>query len=490
VDWVAAVERHCQQVGLLSPVALKRLWRDAQGTPVEERLFTPGRAGGAGLKSALSTLAAAAEPAPHNLLPLMDVDEASIACVVCGTPEVPEVPGRDMVVRWHLDEIPPEHQGATLDTDADKFVTSMARELSARPKGLDLIYDDIGEKYKEKYIDQNRRPRGHVVRPVQLACQNVIVGLAAFAQDMSFDGLRVDAWQTCEVPHVATHEGNRAMAALMLCDAFRNGGTMEIRFHRHPERAVPASLSRYARTWDIDLGTRDPKSISPAEARELFLAVTPMPGDLRRRVLDAATAGVCSPERLCFTLLAQVWREPELDFMLACSERTATILEGGSEPEHRGVRHAEAEVCRSAEMTGMLFRRLSWMDHAAADDQAIRTVEDVRHPVRWEMIPAVGAVRFVDAKAGAVPWRSADRDPLAEDQALTVLPRSGVTEEDLDSIEALSELSDMVAVLVPQDGDASLAEGHSIEVLRCPDGLSALDRAVERRLQSSRLGRA
>ena len=94
----------------------------------------------------------------------------------------------------------------------------------------------------------------------------MIVALAAFAQDSAFDGLSVVAWQTCEVPHVATHEANRALAALTLCDAFKSGGTMEIRFdrparltstagrivfHGHPENAVPASLRRYGRTVGV-----------------------------------------------------------------------------------------------------------------------------------------------------------------------------------------------------------------------------------------------
>ena len=98
------------------------------------------------------------------------------------------------------------------------------------------------------------------------------------------------------MPHVATHEANRALAALTLCDAFQNGGTMEIRFdrdarfmqdgkpityHGHPEKAVPASLRRFGRTVGVTLGAEDPRAITPAEARELFLAITPMPAELR-----------------------------------------------------------------------------------------------------------------------------------------------------------------------------------------------------------------
>jgi hypothetical protein len=83
----------------------------------------------------------------------------------------------------------------------------------------------IATQYQEKYVSCGRLPRGWVERPVQLACQNVIIGLSAFAHDAEFDGLRVPAYLTCEVPHLATHEGNRALCALMLCDAYHSGGT-------------------------------------------------------------------------------------------------------------------------------------------------------------------------------------------------------------------------------------------------------------------------
>jgi hypothetical protein len=92
---------------------------------------------------------------------------------------------------------------------------------------------------------------------------------------------------------------------------------------------VPASLRRYGRTIGVALGADDPAVISPAEARELFLAITPMPSGLRSRVDAAISSDGILPERVCFTLLSQVWREIELDFILATSQRAGSILAGG-----------------------------------------------------------------------------------------------------------------------------------------------------------------
>ena len=334
-------------------------------------------------------------PLLPNLVPIMAVDEQSFACVVASDLDGDALPFEGRVVRWHV-ELADRYrdlQAGLLDTDCYLYAESVLHELSKRDVGLRSILDVIGPAYESAYIETRERPRDHVVRPIRMACQNVIVGLAAIAQDSSFDGLSVVAWQTCERPHIATHEANRALAVVTLCDAFQNGGTMEIRFDRpamvqngstrervfHPEQAVPASLRRYGRTVGVQLGESNPAdpyfaAITPAQARDLFSAITPMPDGLRARVAWAQSRLGISPERLCFMLLKPVWRDIELDFLLATSTRVASILTGGAAWERRADRQAEAEVCRSAVMAGMLYRRLNSTDLAGADGE-VRVIE-------------------------------------------------------------------------------------------------------------------
>lgn len=427
------------------------------------------------------------------LIPLCLVDEQSIACVVVedGLLGLPEA----TVVRLHLSDVPPEHQLAVLDLDPFLYIDSLERELKARQPGLDLVLDVIGPAYKETYLEHEKRPRDFIVRPVRIACQNVIVALGAISQDSTFDGLSVVAWQTCEVPHVATHEANRALTALTLADAFQNGGTMEIRFDRpakvsrdgepqkikgHPEKGVPASLQRFARTVGIELGVQDPGAILPEEARALFLAVTPMPDGLRDRVNDAIWHEGITPERLCFTLLSQTWREIELDLILALSGRAGSILQGGADWECRSARQAEMEVCRLALMTGMLYRCLNGRD-VIAESVETRPVEDTTVGVQWEILSDIGAVRFteLDPDAG-IPW-SRGLTPSTE---LTVFPRTLITGELSD---VLSKVDGPVAVTIPDD--ASPGDLGKVPVLRCPDRTADLDKKSEAKLLTSRIAR-
>jgi hypothetical protein len=283
-----------------------------------------------------------------------------------------------------------------------------------------------------------------------LACQNVLVGLGAIAQDSSFDGLSVLAWQTCEVPHVATHEANRALAALTLCDAFARGGTMEIRFDRpaaialdgrairypgHPERRVPASLRRFGRTVGVTLGADDPAAISPREARELFMAVTPMPDDLRHRVRYAAERRGVTPERMCFSLLSQVWREIELDFLLATCDQAADVLSGGTDWTRRAQRQVESDVCRAALTAGMYYRRLNGRDSAAGDGDGARVVEDVSTGVGWR-IEDWGTVTYTLPGPVLPPWAPPGHD-LAPTARVAVVPRVHVTAPDVATCSSL-----------------------------------------------------
>lgn len=438
------------------------------------------------------------EPLPGWLLPLAWIDPESMACVVTCA-DAPEDVTSGQVRRLFLRSVRAGAQLALIDIDPLLFVVSLEEELRARTKGLRRVLDQIGPAYEASHLEKEKRPRDFVVRPVRIACQNVVVALGAIAHDSSFDGLSVPAWQTCEVPHVATHEANRALAALTLCDAFQSGGTMEIRFDRkarilhknhpldyegHPERAVPASLRRFGRTVGVSLGIEDRAAISPSEARELFLAITPMPAALRARVEDAVLYQGIPPERICFLLLSQVWREIEMDYLLATSSRTPSILGGGAEWTARLARQAESEICRGAVITGMLFRRLNSMDNAADDTSVIRVVEDLTRGIEWKIHPDEAAVSFAGLDpADRVPWTVG----LKGVETLTVFPRTSITPEALAAIDR-SNLPGHKVLLVPADAPAP-PQRLSCNVLRCPDRLADIDKSIEDRLLKSRISR-
>jgi hypothetical protein len=479
---------------------LARAYVDAP-KPAADLLYRPTAPAGAhDLAWACETIEGSPWPLREDLMPLLPVDDASFACAV--VEEGGDVP-IDSVVRWHLGVEDGAYQGKLLDSDVDLFVKSVAEELGAREAGLTRMLDEIGPWYESCYLAESKRPKDFVLRPVRLACQNVIAGLGAFTHVSSLDGMAVLAWQTCEVPHVGTHEANRALAALLLCDAYQSGGTMEIRFdwpveldtapsgplryEGHPEMTVPASLRRYGRTVGLELGSECPGSISPTEARDLFLSVTPMPAGLERRIHQAAARGVASPERLCYTLLSGVWRDVEVDFLLGTSERAGAILRGGAHWEFRSQRQAETQLARAALMIGMLHRRLDAQDSAGAAGET-RVLEDCRAGVAWSVVEELGAVMFEGLRAERMPWQDGSAQ-CEEGGSLLVLPRPFPSAEDVEAVRSLAEVGP-AAIVVPDDADLTGIDVAGVIVLRCPDRLGELDLAIESNLLKLRLARA
>ncbi|MFF0143299.1 hypothetical protein ACFYRN_43745 [Streptomyces sp. NPDC005227] len=444
----------------------------------------------------LALLHTSVMPVPDRLVPLALVDDQSLACAVLWSAPA-DGTSAGTVVRWHLGKIPAQEQGRTLDVDPLLYLASLAQELTARESGFRLMTDKIFPDYEAKYVSQGRMPRAFVTRPVRLACQNVVAGLAAFAHDSTFDGLSVAAWQTCELPHVATHEANRAMTALLLCEAFQSGGTMEIRFDRsdygpHPEGRVPAALVRYARSVGVVVGGDDGAQawISPTEARKLFLAVTPMPLELHERVLRAAQLGHSSPERMCYTLMSQTWREIELDFMLAVSARAHSVLTGGADVTDRGARQAESDVARAALILGMLHRRLDSKDAAVGDGAGLRVLEDNRHGVTWRVNPQAAAVEFQGLPELPLPWLVQSIPLAARDGRLTVLPRTLISHETLDHARQFQTAGHSVLVVLPADADPTFLQEEGIAAAACPDRLGEIDLGIESRLTRARVARA
>ena len=258
--------------GLAATSGISKIWNSTfKGILGELVSGLSARPGGRDIAWAESVINDSDWPLLPNLVPLMPVDERSFACVVVSDLDGPALPGEGAVVRWHLDVKDERYQAALLDTDCVSYVESVGAELRARDEGLTRVLDEIGPAYQKDFLDHDKRPRDFVIRPVRIACQNVIVALAGFSQDSAFDGLSVVAWQTCEVPHVATHEGepgaDRADAVRRVQERRDDGGPLRPscpgsgrrprqEYDGHPEHRVPASLRRFGRTVGVDLGWR------------------------------------------------------------------------------------------------------------------------------------------------------------------------------------------------------------------------------------------
>jgi hypothetical protein len=223
-------------------------------------------------------------------MPVSFADDWSLACLA--TQDSEEFGwSAGHIVRWHLDDIGLRYQGALLDTDLDLYILSLLKELGpAWSKGYNGI-KRLAEKYQREFVEPNRTPKAYDLRPFQLACQNVIIGLAALRQEVSIDGEAAPYWLTCEAPHVATYEGARTLSALMLCDAFQSGGTMEASTeHRRAKDALDTELAAASanddliRLWAEAANLQAAKDSTQATLTELLEGtVAPLAAEISQR---------------------------------------------------------------------------------------------------------------------------------------------------------------------------------------------------------------
>jgi hypothetical protein len=171
--------------------------------------------------------------------------------------------------------------------------------------------------------------------------------------------------------------------------------------------------------------------------------------------------------------------------MLATTGRAGSILVGGAPWTRRGERQAEANVARASVIVGMLYRRLSTNDAAAANSAA-RIIEDNRAEVSWTIDPEIGTVTFDGLRRERVPWQT---KPIDAEARLTVLPRHAVTSVDVELAQRLRQHG-ATAFAVPADANIDDSCAEDILVLRCPDRLGELDREIDGRLLRSRMARA
>ena len=168
--------------------------------------------------------------------------------------------------------------------------------------------------------------------------------------------------------------------------------------------------------------------------------------------------------------------------MLATTDRTASIVSGGSNWQDRPARQAESEVCRAGVMASMLFNRLNNRD-SAGGAEGVRVLEDNRQGVVWHVDGDSASVELTGLDVTQpLPWCGYGSAP-----AVRVFPRTIVTEETVAAIRGAQE-DGLAVLLIPQDFTVEVPA--NVVVMRCPDRLADLDKTIEAKLLTSRIARA
>lgn len=394
-----------------------------------------------------------------------------------------------------------------LDSNDDYWFQHGLDRLDSHMTDLKFIYD---------HEKGGQLPRSYIWRPYRFCVQDVILGTTVIRHDRKYNRLEVDVFLTAEIPEYEADSGCRALALILLSDAYKAGGSMEIKFTKHVEGGrAPLELCRLAKKLEVDLKHADKSGITPKEAKELYLALSGLRPEIRKKILAMENEKKLSAASVCYALHHGVWTAQELEVILYSSRFPDTILKGSFPAEAWHLFHHDLFCGRNALMGGYLDRRILRREHTVkqVDENAYNVVEledDEREvEISFDADYCAKIYRNAENDAMRIPWlhNELQQGTPANDQKLWVLLRARDTEDiklrlDHDLNQAIqlkankAETNDIVCIMLPSDykrldmsGYTQKAAENNIGIILCPEFLNQLSQEVVRRFESVKVMR-
>lgn len=203
-------------------------------------------------------------------------------------------------------------------------------------------------------------------RVIRSCVHDQIVGLTAIRYDEEFNGLEVDVFICTDHPNYQPGHGVRSLTILLLSDAYRNGGSMEIRFTRYkhertkqrvPDR-VPPTLYSLVYKLGITFNNAENGIISHSEAVNLYSKIIGLSKEVLETINEHEAAGRLTLQGLCYLLSTHIWTIEEASWILLNYPRPEGVLFGADLPEDRLNYSESVSYGRSALLASKLGNRL------------------------------------------------------------------------------------------------------------------------------------
>jgi len=357
-----------------------------------------------------------------------------------------------------------------------------------------------------------KTPRGNVYRPYRLTIDEVIGGVIVLRASEAFRVCEIDVFLTAELPGLERGATTRAALLFVLSDAVRNGGSMALQFTASCcGGAVPAPIMDVAQAVGVPLGSAARGAISPEEARQLYLRLTVPGANARKRALEWSGRGFFSPERIAFVVATGIWSATEAEMLLLACPYPDLLFGAGVQPESRHLHALALTHGRSAVLSGIVERAFRYQDRSSDEQRTDGITVDPR-PV-FLNIPLEPIPSVMGYLHGPLPqdrtWEGWSANPPVvirhrTGQRVLVIPRPRSREEtrlfltqDLDAARDAGTAARARAALIYPAEFLELSKSERIEATRnaatrgvdilvCPENLTALEAETERRLREGR----
>ena len=243
------------------------------------------------VQSALDLMRTIDPELPNWIVPVMLADRTNFLCLNC-SPSRSDF-DRGPLVELDIDLMPVDYQGLEPIGFFGEVVYGRIREEHYTKQGLRQLerrVNEFIEKHKYDHAKGGDLPCNHEWRPYRYCIQDVLFGSIVVRHNRDGNYLHVDVFLPVAIPGYETDAGAEALTVFLLSEAYKCGGTMEIRFSENVEGGnVPAVLRRIAARHGVEISERD--HITPYQARKLYAGTTGFSPNLRAVLSRMQEAG-------------------------------------------------------------------------------------------------------------------------------------------------------------------------------------------------------
>jgi hypothetical protein len=343
-------------------------------------------------------------------------------------------------------------------------------------------------------------PRSKDWRPIRSCVHDLVVGLALIRHNEHLNGLEVGEFICTDHPSYQPGHGVRALALLLLSDAYRNGATMAIRFTQYQRSAkkrvskkIPMGLIDLARQAGVRLANSQSGVITHEESMELYSALVGLDTAVREEIEAHFRRGAFSLPGLCYLISSKVWSLEEASWILLNANRPEGVLFGGDKPEDRVAYLDSIHYGRAVLMAGQLGQRLIADPDQAGAGCDVEIAGDVwiyrpAHPVTLDWTTDGGSFTVHAHKPIAVfpnphPIMPDEEKRIENDiEHLKQMERNDTRKCILYSAE-FHEIRDIKEIAANAEKEAG------VRVLIAPFSCREIDQEVERRIRRARMVR-
>ena len=382
--------------------------------------------------------------------------------------------------------------------------------------GMERLFWHVEESPQRLEYDHatgGKLPRNHVWRPYRFCAQDVLFAATVVRHAREHNCLEVDVFLTVEVPQYEPDSGARWLALFLLSEAYKCGGSMEIRFTENVEgKRIPLALCQLAESEDSPFRAESIEQgrISPQEARDLYVSLSDFSAELRERVDELDAQNRLSVERVCYSIHHGVWSMNEIGSIVLGSPYPDIVLSGEIQPEQRHLYSHTLFQARSSLLGGFLSRKMALREHIDESGAAF-DLEDDERDITVEFEAAICAEWYsCSNEPMPVPWLFGEQDRFVSSaDSIVALIRArdaiGIKRqlaEDIDlvgerAVQFLGPITYFVLVpfdfhdpvISPDERKAFVEQARSkqVGIMVCPESTATLDAEARRRFTSSRI---